>query len=200
MKTRQSVSTAGNTLLLALGTIVILSAVGANVLGNLTTRYNVSNNQVRGWKQAQHAAEAAGDIAYAEVRKAALDPANSIFEPTGAVCLAKGWTKNGSTYTSPVTTFGPDNLIASSTVDHFYNDPFTGNPWYRIRAKGTAPLRGLKRVGMDDRMGPGTRGDSLLRKIDFTYDHFIAAYGPNGDGVGKAIVPVAARSCLGASS
>ncbi|MBA3571633.1 MAG: hypothetical protein H0W34_06620 [Pyrinomonadaceae bacterium] len=33
-------------------------------------------------------------------------------------------------------------------------------------------------------------GDSLLRKIDFQSDHFIATYGPNGDGVGKA--PVAA--------
>src|SRR5256714_15482580 len=40
-------------------------------------------------------------------------------------------------------------------------------------------------------MGAGTRGDSLLRKIDFNTDHFIAAYGPNGDGIGKALVPVA---------
>ena len=183
MKT-PSASTAGNALLLALGTIVILSAVGANVLGNLTTRYNVSNNQVRGWKQAQHAAETAGDIAYAEVRKLVLDPTN-------AFPVAAGWTKSGDTWTSPATTFGPDNLVASSTVYKFHPDAETGSPWYRIRATGTAPLRGLKRVGMDDRMGPNTRGDSLLRKIDFTYDHFIAAYGPNGDGVGKAIVPVA---------
>jgi type II secretory pathway pseudopilin PulG len=36
----------------------------------------------------------------------------------------------------------------------------------------------------------GTRGDSLLRKIDFNYDHFIATYGPNGDNLRKAIVPV----------
>ena len=39
---------------------------------------------------------------------------------------------------------------------------------------------------MDDRMGAGSRGDSLLRKIDFKTDHFIATYGPNGDGVGQA--------------
>ena len=45
--------------------------------------------------------------------------------------------------------------------------------------------------GMDDRMGAGTRGDSLLRKIDFKTDHFLATYGPNGDGVGKVLVPVA---------
>src|SRR5437763_16700323 len=43
---------------------------------------------------------------------------------------------------------------------------------------------------MDDRMGPNTRGDSLLRKIDFNYDHFVATYGPNGDGVGQTLLPV----------
>jgi hypothetical protein len=43
---------------------------------------------------------------------------------------------------------------------------------------------------MDDRVDSGTRGDSLLRKIDFKYDHFIASYGPNGDNTGKAIVSV----------
>src|ERR1043166_8196555 len=37
----------------------------------------------------------------------------------------------------------------------------------------------------------GARGDSILRKVDFNYDHFIATYGPNGDNVGKALVPVA---------
>ncbi len=181
MKQPARLNTSGNTLLVALATILILSAVGANVLGNLTTRYNVSTTQVRGWKQAQHAAEAAGDIAYNEIRKTVLDPTNAF----------AGWTQNGSTYTSPVTTFSDDNLVGSATVDAFYSDPVTGTPWYRIRARGTAPLRGLKRVGMDDRMGPNTRGDSLLRKIDFYYDHFIAAYGPNGDGVGRANVAVA---------
>jgi hypothetical protein len=32
------------------------------------------------------------------------------------------------------------------------------------------------------------KGDSLLRKIDFQYDHFVATYGPNGDGLNKALV------------
>src|SRR5713101_4439550 len=35
------------------------------------------------------------------------------------------------------------------------------------------------------------KGDSLLRKIDFQFDHFIATYGPNGDNAGKALVSVA---------
>ena len=33
------------------------------------------------------------------------------------------------------------------------------------------------------------KGDSLLRKIDFRYDHFAATYGPKGDGLNKALVP-----------
>jgi hypothetical protein len=182
MKKPSSGGAAGNALLLALATILILSVVGASVLANLTTRYNVSHTQVRGWKQAQHAAEAAGDIAYAAVRKSLGVDAAQRFE---------GWTKDGNSYTSPVTTFGGANLMATATVDPFYTDA-DGNPWYRIRATGTVPLQGLKRVGMDDRMGPDTRGDSLLRKIDFHHDHFIAAYGPKGDGIGKALVPVPA--------
>jgi hypothetical protein len=80
--------------------------------------------------------------------------------------------------------------VTSSVVDLFYYDPATGNPWYRMRSKGTAPVNGLPRTGMDDRMGAGTRGDSLLRKIDFRTDHFVSAYGPNGDGIGKAVVAV----------
>ncbi len=180
MKTPTQPTTAGNVLLLSLSTMLVVSMIAAGVLANVTTRYNVSSGQVRAWKQALHAAETAGDIAYAEVRKVALDPANAF----------AGWTKSGNTYTSPVTAFG-DSLSAQSTVDLFYNDPTTGNPWYRIRAKGTAPLHGFRRTGMDDRLGPTTRGDSLLRKLDLRFDHFIAAFGPNGDGIGKAVTEVA---------
>jgi hypothetical protein len=61
--------------------------------------------------------------------------------------------------------------------------------YYRIRSQGTATLVGLPRVGMDDRMDSVTRGDSLLRKVDFQYDHFKAAYG-DGDGHNKAIQTV----------
>src|SRR6202022_4432198 len=28
------------------------------------------------------------------------------------------------------------------------------------------------------------------RKIDFTYDHFVATYGSNGDNVGKTLLPI----------
>lgn len=169
----------GNVLIVALCTILIISLVGANVLRNCTTRFNVSSSQVRSWKDALFAAEAGGDIAYAEIRK-------SVFDPTHAF---EGWNNSGGKRTSPVTTFGGNNLVTTTVVDSFYIDP-SGNPWYRARSRGTAQVRGLRQTGMDDRMGIGTRGDSLLRKIDFNTDHFIATYGPNGDGVGKALVSV----------
>src|SRR5215212_4366936 len=67
----------GNVLICALCTLVVLSLIGANVLNNCTTRFNVSSSQVRSWKESLMAAEAGGDIAYAQVRKTVLDPLNA---------------------------------------------------------------------------------------------------------------------------
>jgi hypothetical protein len=182
MKMGKMSKQAGNVLLCALCTILIVSAIAGTVLINCTTRYNVASGQVQSWKAALMAAEAGGDIAYAEIRKTILDPSNAF--------PASGWTNSGSVHTkSPITTIANNNTKASSTVDVFYTDA-SGNPYYRIRSKGSAPVIGLARTGMDDRMTTGARGDSLLRKIDFNYDHFIATYGPNGDGAGKALVAV----------
>ena len=195
----------GNALLCALLAIIVLSTIGTNVLMNCTTRYNTASNGVRAWKQALYAAESGGDIAFNEIRKSISDPLN---------CFTTGWTNtiaisagaglnlgsgglslssNASLYyyhSSPPSTLGSDGLSTSSRVDLFLIDAVTGNPWYRIRAQGTAPVRGLSRVGMDDRINATTRGDSLVRKIDFRFDHFIASYGPDGDGLNKALVPV----------
>ncbi|MEY2543609.1 MAG: hypothetical protein QOE81_1070, partial [Verrucomicrobiota bacterium] len=169
-----------NVLLCVLLTIVVVSSIGASVLLNCAVRLNVSSGQVRGWKEALAAAEAGGDIAYAEVRKTILNPSQAW----------SGWTNSAGIHTNTPASFGPHSLTTSSRIDSFYTDPTTGNAWYRIRAKGTAPFGGLRRVGMDDRMSVGTRGDTLLRKLDFSFDHFIATYGPNGDGAGKALVSV----------
>ncbi|PYK57751.1 MAG: hypothetical protein DME43_14105 [Verrucomicrobia bacterium] len=183
----------GNALLCAVCTIFIVSVIAANVLLNCTTRYNQASNQVRSWNEALYAAESGADIAYNEVRKIASNPSS-------AFSAGNGWTTSGTTYTSGTTTFGTNSLRTSEMVDLFYTDPTTGNAWYRIRSKGTSPLQGLKRTGMDDRLSNGNRfvanastrgdGDTLLRKIDFKYDHFTATYGPTGDGTNKAIVAV----------
>lgn len=163
-----------------MGAILVISIIAGNVLFNCLTRYTVVSNQVRSWKNAIYAAEAGGDIAYAEVRKTLADPANAW----------TGWDVSGSVHSRGGISIGSNGGLTSSTVDRFYYDA-AGNPWYLIRARGTAPVYGLKRTGMDDRMNKSTKGDSLLRKIDFNYDHFIAAYGPKGDGVGKSLVAVA---------
>src|SRR5438552_4921537 len=180
MRISQRTVAPGNVLLCVLCTILVVSLIGGNVLLNCITRYNVASSQVRAWKESLDAAETGGDIAYAAVRKTIQDPTHKF----------SGWNYSGGAYDNlPGITYGNDNLSTNSRVDPFYPDG-SGNAWYRIRTKGTAPVLGLKRVGMDDRMGPNTRGDSLLRKIDFNYDHFVATYGPNGDGVGQTLLPV----------
>src|SRR5437667_7183973 len=180
MRISQRTVAPGNVLLCVLCTILVVSLIGGNVLLNCITRYNVASSQVRAWKESLDAAETGGDIAYAAVRKTIQDPTHKF----------SGWNYSAGAYDNlPGITYGNDNLSTNSRVDPFYPDG-SGNAWYRIRTKGTAPVLGLKRVGMDDRMGPNTRGDSLLRKIDSNYDHFVATYGPNGDGVGQTLVPV----------
>lgn len=175
----------------ALCTILIISLIGANVLLNCTTRYNVSSKQVKGWKEALYAAEGGADIAFSEVRK-------FVPPPSTAFLSSNGWTTTvGPSYTSYSRTdgqpysFGQNNsLLAKVTVDQL-TSTLSGQPqyYYRIRSQGTATLLGLPRAGMDDRMDSVTRGDSLLRKIDFKYDHFKASYG-DGDGNGLAIQAV----------
>jgi hypothetical protein len=219
MQTRKTLEESGNVMLCVLCAILIVSLIGANVLSNSTTRLSVSSNQVRAWKESLEAAEAGGDMAFNELRKQLSTDA------TVRASQWSGWTTSGTTYTSPQTTFGNSNLITQTTVETFYFDAggafHTGanpdpnqNNWYRVRSKGTSPLPNLKRVGMDDTLlqdgqnhfaafgstqmkdiTARSKGDSLLRKIDFQYDHFVSTYGPNGDGLNKALVaPVAAPS------
>jgi len=210
MQTKKNTKETGSVLFYVLGTILIVSLIGATVLHNATTRLNASSNQVRAWKEALSAAETGGDIGFAELRKKLSDPSNQW----------AGWTpsETGHGYVSPETTFGSSNLRALSVVETCYfdvsgvfhlgpNPDPNANNWYRVRSKGTAPLPNLKRTGMDDALtNDGLqhfapigstamqditargKGNSLLRKIDFQYDHFVATYGPNGDGLNKALV------------
>src|SRR5438874_4260811 len=85
----------GSTCALPIFTIVILSLIAANVLVNSTTRYNVSSKQVKGWKDALYAAEAGGDVAFAEVRKLATSGSFS------AQFVADGWSLSASPTPGP---------------------------------------------------------------------------------------------------
>src|SRR5438128_8889442 len=185
----------GSAIICAMGTILIISIIGANVLMNGTTRYNVTSKQVSAWRNALAAAEERAAIAYSETRKTFANPATQF---TGT-----GWSSPDSsvgpwTYTMPTPIGGSGNLLATATVDNFTTVEGVYR-CYRIRSIGTARVSGLRRTGMDDtpaRVGAsfgltGARGggDSLVRKIDFNFDHFIATYG-DGDGNNKRVVNV----------
>src|SRR3954464_106913 len=96
MRTKHRKNEEANVLLCALCTILVISLIGANVLHNCTTRFNVSSSQVRSWKDALMAAEAGGDIAYAEVRRTVLDPLKAFPTPVpGCTTDCLGWTNSG---------------------------------------------------------------------------------------------------------
>src|SRR5947207_15505835 len=90
----------GNALICVLVTMLIISLIGANVLRNGTTRFNVSSSQVRSWKESLMAAEAGGDVAYAQIRKTVKNPSQAF----------TGWTNSSTQHVSPETTFGSDGL------------------------------------------------------------------------------------------
>ncbi len=193
----------GNVLLCALCTILIVSFIGASVLINCTRHYNVTAKQLKGWKEALYAAEAGGDAGFDEVRKA-LDPVNLPFTADGWATAPSPAPTPGPAWTKTFSGFGQAaNLSTAVTIDKLTDATGTipsTTPYYRIRATGTARLFGLPRVGLSDQFPPGgpnfvansaTRGvgDTLLRKIDFKYDHFKASYG-DGDGHGLSLTSV----------
>jgi hypothetical protein len=199
MKMQIQQSNRGNVLICALCTIVIVSLIGANVLISSANHYNVTAKQLKGWKEALYAAEAGGDAGFDVVRKLVHD--SSAFSNNGWTSAAAP--TPGPAWSKTFPAFGPSNsLLTTVTVDQLDNSAITGpgTHYYRIRAEGTARVFGLPRVGMSDQYfaggpnfvaGSSTRGvgDTLLRKIDFKYDHFKATYG-DGDGNGVSLTPV----------
>jgi len=185
----------GHILVCALCTILIVSLIGANVLVNCITHYNVTAKQVKGWKEALFAAEAGGDAGFDEVRKA-LNPLSLPFTTDGWAAAPSPAPTPGPAWTKTISGFGQEgNLSTTVTIDQLPDPTGTissSTPFYRIRAVGTARLLGLPRVGLSDQFFAGGPnfvansasrgvGDTLLRKIDFKYDHFKASYG-DGDG------------------
>ncbi|HEX4201272.1 MAG TPA: hypothetical protein VHY59_07115 [Chthoniobacterales bacterium] len=204
MKTQIHQRNNGNVLVCALCTIVIVSLIGANVLVNCNRRYNITAKQVKGWKEALYAAEAGGDAGFDEVRKA-LNPINLPFTTDGWGAAPSPAPTPGPAWTKTISGFGQEgNLSTTVTIDKLTDATGTipnSTPYYRIRAVGTARLFGLPRVGLSDQFFAGGPnfvansasrgvGDTLLRKIDFKYDHFKASYG-DGDGHNLTLSTVA---------
>src|SRR5437870_5145679 len=228
MKLQVHQKNAGNLLVCALCTILVVSLIGANVLVTSATRYNVSSKQLKAWKEALYAAEAGGDIGFAEVRKTITSPSGAFSgwtvtgaTPTAGATPAIGRTWSKGTRSSPInfgqTTGDVDPVTGASltslssgvTVDEIVDasasNGGTAYTYYRIRSMGTAHLfdsKGRLGVGIwgaDRRYllgssnfaaGSATRGvgDTLLRKIDYKYDHFAATYG-DGDGNTPSATP-----------
>jgi hypothetical protein len=204
MKTRIHQQNNGNILLCALCTILIVSLIGANVLVNCTRHYNITAKQLKGWKEALYAAEAGGDAGFDEVRKA-LNPSSLPFTTDGWTAAPSPAPTPGPAWTKTISGLGQGGSLSTIvTIDKLTDSTGTipnSTPYYRIRAIGTAKVFGLPRVGLSDQFFAGGTnfvansasrgvGDTLLRKIDFKYDHFMASYG-DGDGHNLALSPVA---------
>ena len=204
MKTQIHQRNNGNILVCALCTIVIVSLIGANVLVNCNRHYNITAKQVKGWKEALYAAEAGGDAGFDEVRKA-LNPISLPFTTDGWTTAPSPAPTPGPAWTKTISGFGQEgNLSTTVTIDKLTDTTGTipsSTPYYRIRAVGTAKLFGLPRVGLSDQFFAGGPnfvansasrgvGETLLRKIDFKYDHFKASYG-DGDGHNLSLSSVA---------
>jgi hypothetical protein len=164
-------------------------------LVNCITHYNVTAKQLKGWKEALYAAEAGGDTGFDEVRKA-LNLISLPFTTDGWAAAPSPAPTPGPAWTKTISGFGQEgNLSTTITIDKLFDTTGTipsSTPYYRIRAVGTARLFGLPRVGLSDQFVAGGPnfvansasrgvGETLLRKIDFKYDHFKASYG-DGDG------------------
>src|SRR3954453_2327592 len=119
MKVRDNTLSTGNVLICVLGAILIVSLIGAAVLNKSSTRLNTSVSQVRAWKDALAAAEGAGDLAFAEIRKTIPG-----LNPTPTPAAWSGWSVSGTTYTSQVVTL--NNVITQAVVDKCYFNPLTG--------------------------------------------------------------------------
>ncbi|PYK92085.1 MAG: hypothetical protein DME40_05680 [Verrucomicrobia bacterium] len=203
MKTQVQNGDKGNTLICALCTIVIISLIGANVLVNCTRHYNVTAKQLKAWKEALYAAEAGGDAGFDEVRKA-LNPSSLPFTTDGWAAAPSPAPTPGPAWTKTISGFGQAGSLSTTvTIDKLTDNTGTipaTTPYYRIRSVGTARLFGLPRVGLSDQFFAGGPnfvansasrgvGDTLLRKIDFKYDHFKGTYG-DGDGNNIGLSPV----------
>jgi hypothetical protein len=205
----------GSTLVVAICVLTVISLVAAGVLANANARYNTGSRAVKAWKEALYAAEAGGDLAFNEIRKPYFSTPGTPFSSGWVLNDASAPPPNPSSATAPdyalgygnsALAFGTNNnLTAKITVDKLASLPGNASVYYyRIRSLGIAQVFGLKRTGMNDALqnsagthfgsGTGARGngDSLLRKIDYNYDHFVATYG-----FGDALPSAAATSANG---
>ena len=195
-KPSTSPSQHGGALVLALVTIVILSALLGTLLRSVSGKYWTAF-QVASWEEALFAAEGGADVAMVALRKSVQKDASAW----------TGWTvvkKNGSassttpgliglavddnlTYTATLTTHGGEgNSTLSSTIviDAPASLKASGQQWYRVRSTGKAPIPGPGRVS-------GDKLDNLLRRLSLVND---SDYAKQKGSSKKAATPMATRT------
>ena len=197
---------AGNTLLVAVLLLAVLSVIGATVLQTVSNRYDYSQKAV-GWSEALNAAEAGTNFGFANCVWSLGNSGTSAWT---------GW-KKFDTATSawvPVTNTADGNnqfflgnkmiydlpagshLLSPSegTTDLWYHVEIdspasyqiSDNRWYRIRATGYAGLPGMARSNNDSPDGASSH-NNMLRKLDLKVDHFIARYGDYAHAAGTTV-------------
>jgi hypothetical protein len=204
----------GNTLLVAVLLLAVLSLVGATVLQTVSNRYDYSQKAI-GWSEALNAAEAGTDFGFANCAWSLdnsgtsawtgwkkFDTATATWVPvtSSADGNSEFFVGNKIIYDLPIGSHlvsegeGTTDLWYHVEVDSPASFLISGNRWYRIRATGYAGLSGLARSNSDSPDGSKTHND-MLRKLDLRADHFIKRYGDYSHAAGTtvAVTPQAAR-------
>jgi len=194
----------GNTLLVAVLLLAVLSFIGATVLQTVSSRYDYSQKAI-GWAEALNAAEAGVDFGFAHCGW------NVSGQPAWT-----GWKKYDSATSNWITVTdatdanseiaagrrviydlpagshllsggeGTTNLWYHVEVDSPASYLISGNRWYRIRATGYAGLTGMARSNNDSPDGARTHNE-MLRKYDLRLDHFIKRYGDYAHAAGASV-------------
>jgi hypothetical protein len=164
--------TSGSSLLLVLGSIAVLSTIGATSFLYLQQKYR-SVHQVAAWQEALLAAESGVDLAMAEIRSsladpghtwsgwntgqpggdgASLNPSTAPLTYTSNLLLRKG--EGAGRSDSKITVDSPASLVDAR-----------GERAYRIRSLGVSELSGGRRVAAE-------KADGRLRKLNLVFDRF----------------------------
>jgi hypothetical protein len=195
---------AGNTLLVAVLLLAVLSLVAATVLQTLSNRYDYSQKAV-GWSEALNAAEAgvnfgfancewnlSGQSAWTGWKKYSAGTSGWVTVTDANDANAQIAAGNRIIYDLPSgshlvgTGEGTTDLWYHVEVDSPASFLISGNRWYRVRSTGYAGLSGLARSNNDSPDGSRTHNE-MLRKFDLRTDHFIKRYGDYAHAAGTSV-------------
>src|SRR5581483_2100261 len=113
----------GNTTVVALLMLFVLSLVGANVLYNISARYNTTQKNI-GWQEALFAAESGADVALANLRWTKISGTNTAFAAgTNDDGSYWGWLKPSGSNWVPCTSATDGSTQLSGTKSLTYNLP-----------------------------------------------------------------------------